>query len=179
MSTLMKTFTTCDVRLFLWIVQRPRARRIAGVFRWISRLGDGYLYLAAGLGLALFEPVRGPYFLAAGLLAFALELPLYLLLKHTIRRPRPNHALGQVSAFITPSDTFSFPSGHSAAAFVTATLVGHVYPAFLLPALGLAFLISLSRVILRVHYPTDILAGTTLGISCTVSALLLIPGGAP
>ncbi|SCX93167.1 phosphatase PAP2 family protein [Desulfoluna spongiiphila] len=178
MSTLLKTFTTCDVRLFLWIARRRRARGIAAVFRWVSRLGDGYLYLAAGLGLALFEPVRGTHFLAAGLLAFALELPLYLLLKHTIRRARPNDAIGHVSAFITPSDAFSFPSGHSAAAFVTATLVGHFYTAFLLPALLLAFLISLSRVILRVHYPTDILAGMILGLSCAVTALCFVSAGA-
>lgn len=174
MSPFIKAFTSYDLKLFLWIARRRRVHRIARIFRWVSRLGDGPFYLLLGLCLALFEPINGKRFLAAGALAMALELPLYLLLKNTVRRARPHDALGHLTAFITPSDTFSFPSGHSAAAVVAATLVGHFYTPFLFPALLVAFLICLSRVILRVHYPTDILAGIFLGLSAALTALFFV-----
>ena len=107
----------------------------------------------------------------AGLLAFAIELPLYLVLKNTIRRDRPCYRFENFDAFITPSDKFSFPSGHAAAAFVFATVFSHYYPAMTELSYSIAVLIGLSRVMLGVHYPTDIVAGAALGVSIATFAL--------
>lgn len=139
----------------------------------ISRLGDGVGYAVIGVLLAWLEAERGLAFLTTGLLLFALELPLYLLLKNTIRRERPC-AQGQGCAAIKPSDKFSLPSGHAAAAFVFATLVAAYYPLFAAPAYLLAGLIGLSRVLLGVHYPADIVAGAALGIACAQLGMLWI-----
>ena len=65
----------------------------------------------------------------------------------------------------------SFPSGHTAAAFVFATLVAAFYPPFALPAYLMATLIGFSRVMLGVHYPSDIAAGALLGVVCCETAL--------
>ncbi|AZQ12178.1 phosphatase PAP2 family protein [Shewanella khirikhana] len=128
----------------------------------VSATGDGPLYLYLSIGLLLFDS-QGNQLFRLALLAFALELPLYLLLKNSIRRTRPCHAALGFECSFEPSDKFSLPSGHTAAAFVMATAIADVYPAALFAAYGWACLIGLSRVALGVHYPMDIAAGAALG----------------
>ncbi|WP_372872196.1 phosphatase PAP2 family protein [Shewanella sp.] len=128
----------------------------------VSATGDGPFYLYLSVGLLLFDSYGNQFFKLA-LLAFTLELPLYLLLKNSIRRTRPCHAALGFECSLEPSDKFSLPSGHTAAAFVMATAITCVYPAALFVAYGWAGLIGLSRVVLGVHYPMDILAGAALG----------------
>lgn len=170
MNTLHK-ITSYDALAFYWCHGFTHMPRLATCSRMISRLGDGGLYLALGLLLAMFEVQDGERFLFAGLLAFSLELPLYLLLKNTIKRDRPCDRFDNFDAFIVPSDKFSFPSGHAAAAFVFATVLSHFYPSMFVLSYSIALLIGLSRVMLGVHYPTDIAAGAVLGISIATVAL--------
>ncbi|WP_372831405.1 phosphatase PAP2 family protein [Pontibacterium sp.] len=170
MNTLHK-ITSYDALAFYWCHGLTHMPRLATCSRMISRLGDGGLYLALGLSLAMFEVQDGESFLFAGLLAFALELPLYLILKNTIKRDRPCDRFDNFDAFIIPSDKFSFPSGHAAAAFVFATVLSHFYPSMLVLSYSIAVLIGLSRVMLGVHYPTDIAAGAVLGTSIATVAL--------
>ncbi|MDY6891169.1 MAG: phosphatase PAP2 family protein [Pseudomonadota bacterium] len=160
-----------DTRAFFWCNDYSQHAPVKTGSRWVSRLGDGGLYLLLGLTLALWEPEDGPAFLQVGLLAYAIELPLYFLLKNTIRRDRPCHRLAGFRAAIEPSDKFSFPSGHTSAAFVFAMLLSQFYPALMVPGFILALLIGAARVLLGVHYPTDIAAGALLGV---VSALLAL-----
>lgn len=137
-------------------------REVARVCRLISRTGDGPWYLLLAVALLRWEPVHGRAFFMTLLLAFALELPLYWLLKNAIRRHRPLN----LPCFIVPSDRYSLPSGHTAAAFLVCGVVAFLYPLWLLPALCWAALIGLSRVLLGVHYMTDIVAGALLGLGC-------------
>lgn len=172
----LRKLTDFDALAFFWcqsLSQRPNLK-VASLC--ISRLGDGVCYLLVGILLALLEPLDGAAFLQTGLAAFALELPLYLLLKNTIRRDRPCYRYDHLNAFITPSDKFSFPSGHAAAAFVFAAILAHFYPAVSGVVYGLATLIGVSRVMLGVHYPADILAGAALGMSCATLTLLMLAG---
>lgn len=170
----IKILTTFDLFAFNWCLGLPRAPQMAKISRQVSRLGDGGLYFLLGLILALYEPVYGMTFLLTGLFAYALELPLYLVLKNTIKRDRPCDAL-PFEAYIVPSDKFSFPSGHAAAAFVFATLIAHFYPAFTEISYFVAMLVGISRILLGVHYPSDILAGAALGTSSALIALALAP----
>jgi undecaprenyl-diphosphatase len=123
------------------------------------------MYILLGMLLAVFEPQDGAAFLRSGLFAFLIEYPLYLFLKNTIRRDRPCEQFG-LEAAIKPSEKFGFPSGHSAAAFVFATVLAQIYPSVALLAYSIAMLIGVSRVLLGVHYPADIVAGAVVGIIC-------------
>lgn len=161
----LQKLSAFDTRAFYWFNGYGRSMPIMISSRWISRLGDGSFYLLLGVALALWEPEDGASFLQAGLTAYALELPLYLLLKNTIRRDRPCHLGDGFKAAIEPSDKFSFPSGHAAAAFVFATLLAEYYPSLAVLGFVMAALVGSSRVMLGVHYPTDILAGALLGMS--------------
>lgn len=171
MNTWQK-LTLGDVRFLMWLHRKSQRKRLAAWARNLSRVGDGYTYAFIGITLWALGGENGEMFFYCGLAAYVLELSLYFILKNTIKRPRP-HNLDGLSALISPSDTFSFPSGHTAGAFVFATVVAFFFPVFALPAYICAVGIGLSRVVLGVHYPSDIAAGAVLGTSCAALVLFL------
>lgn len=160
-----------DRRGFLWVATLAQDFRITHLARWFSKLGDGYLYAILGLFIYWLDAIEGDAFVTCAMSAFALELPLYLILKNAIRRPRPKESIIDFVPGLTPSDRFSFPSGHTAAAFLFATVLSAYYPSLMFIAFGLAAIIGMSRVLLGVHYPSDIAAGILLGIGCAMWAL--------
>lgn len=141
--------------------------------RRVSRSADGHLYLMLPLLLALFT-ARGDALLLHAALAFPLERALYWVLKNGLRRKRPAQALPGFESTIIAADEFSFPSGHSCAAFLFATLLVLHFGALALPAYGWAMAVAMSRVYLGVHFPTDTLVGACLGVTIGFGSLLLL-----
>lgn len=170
---LIKSLTKYDTDLFYRLYKLTQKRDCRSII-WLSRTGDGYLYFAVGMLLWAFEPEHGELFLYTALMAYALELPLYVMLKKMFKRPRPCDFLINLTAHVTPSDKFSLPSGHTAAAWLMASIVAHYYPSFALLAYSWAALIGLSRVLLGVHYPSDVVAGTFLGITIASLSLTIL-----
>lgn len=165
-----------DVSVFIWLMKRKRHALFARVGRWVSRSGDGYLY--AVLALYLFASgvlwtwsPENRIFLVGIMAAFACERALYFVLKNSLKRHRPQEALENFRSVIKPSDRFSFPSGHTSGAFLMATCVAYFHPALAIPAYVWASSLGLSRLVLGVHFPTDIVAGMTMGT--TVAAVTL------
>ena len=137
------------------------ARRLACA---IGRLGDGWIWLAVAAALPLLgTPSTAREALVDMVVVFSLGLPLYKTLKRATARVRPCHAPGGLSALAPPLDRFSFPSGHTLhAVAMTVVLVGH-HPALAWVLVPFALLTALSRIVLGLHYPTDVLAGAGLG----------------
>ena len=95
------------------------------------------------------------------------------MLKEIVRRPRPYLALvGAPPTLIDPPSSFSFPSGDAALAFGAAVALGQVLPRLRLFGLLLASAIALSRVVVGVHYPLDVLAGAVLGLAVATALRL-------
>jgi undecaprenyl-diphosphatase len=122
---------------------------------WLGRLGLVWVVIALVLAVRWRRP---PVFLTV-VLAGAIADLLAELGKALIDRHRPFETqLGP------PTSTHSFPSGHAATAFACATVLASLAPRWRVPFFVLAALIAVSRIYNGVHYPTDVLGGSALGV---------------
>lgn len=96
------------------------------------------------------------------------------LIKHLVKRIRPCHDLDDDEQIINRPRFYSFPSGHTTASFTMLSVaVFRGLPLYVvLPIALLATLISFSRIYLRVHYLTDVIAGVILGFTCGALSVL-------
>lgn len=169
----MNFITHYDTLLFRWLYNKMTERSCIWV-KLVSKTGDGHLYLLLGLTLWAFEPANGSLFLYTGLVAYALELPLFVMLKKAFKRQRPCDLISNLNARVTPSDKFSLPSGHTTAAFLMASLLAYFYPQFTAIVYLWASTVGLSRVLLGVHYPSDIVAGALLGLTIAFFSIYIL-----
>lgn len=156
--------------MFTWLINARMHGTLTKASRYLSKTGDGPLYLII-IGLLYWSEGFDNPFLQAVLLAFLIERPIYFALKNGLKRNRPQAALQNFRSTITPSDKFSFPSGHSSAAFMMATLLGYYLPVLMPLLYGWATLVGFSRVVLGVHFPTDTLIGAILGVGTALFSL--------
>jgi undecaprenyl-diphosphatase len=140
--------------------------------RLLTHLGGARVTIGASLALVAAGEVR--LGLATGL-ANALSHIVVQVLKRKIARPRPCDAMGRPLALVELPDPFSFPSGHAAATTAIAATVAYAHPPAGAVLLPLAALVAYSRVALRVHHLSDVLAGAALGLlgAAAAAALLL------
>jgi undecaprenyl-diphosphatase len=175
MKALMLNIASLDHLLISSVNNWAQKRKLVNkLFYLITISGDGYLYPVLTAILILINFNLGTVFLKVGLLAYAIELPLYLLIKNGTKRKRPFDFHKHIVNKVSPPDKFSFPSGHTSAAFVFATLISLMLPALAPSAYIWAVLVGISRVYLGVHFPTDILAGTVLGMLSTYVSFMII-----
>jgi undecaprenyl-diphosphatase len=150
----------------------PSRTRLA---RSLTRAGNAESWTAIGLALLATFHRTGVHMglrlgAGAGLATVASQV-----LKRWLLRPRPSRAIEGFAPLADNPDAFSFPSGHTAAAFAVAiALAGEPFGAGPL-ALLLGTGIALSRVYLGAHYPLDVLAGALLGSGAGLLARLLVP----
>ena len=128
-----------------------------------TRGGDGWLWYAMGLLVALLVGSDRYRALAAAAVAVALGIALFLKLKRAFGRRRPCALEPHCWATLLPPDQFSFPSGHTITAFAMASSLGVYYPALLPGLLFCAASIALSRILLGMHFLSDVIAGALLG----------------
>ena len=111
------------------------------------------------------ERRRLPWAMSAALCAAASAGLVVTLVKEAVDRARPAVANPWLDPVGVIPSSASFPSGHSATAFATAVAVGLVYPRLRVPLLALAALVALSRVYLGMHFATDVVVGSALGVA--------------
>lgn len=162
-----------DVLIFMRLLKTPLHIPLCQLSRIFSKTGDGPLYVVMIFTIAWQESVDSSFLkLASG--AFLIERCLYYILKNSLRRNRPQAAIANFTSFIVPQDQFSFPSGHTSAAFLMATLSTEIWPKCSLLFYCWASCIGFSRVLLGVHFPTDIIVGAMLGIAIANISLQMV-----
>jgi undecaprenyl-diphosphatase len=150
--------------------QQPAIRRF---FRSVSRLGDYPAYLIVGVASTAVLEEAGLRFALQSLLTAAVGIALYKALKNTLVRERPYITHDCVSCAAAPLDRYSFPSGHTMHAVSFAILFTAHVPVMIWLMAPFAVLVALSRVVLGLHYPSDVLVGAVLGALLACSSLAL------
>ncbi len=168
-------FEIADQREYLLcqsINRAVRYRPIRGYFRLVSRLGDGWFWYALILALPVLAPSAGVG-LALLMALTGLTCTLtYKLLKHWLIRERPFISFPAIDCATPPLDRYSFPSGHTLHAACFQVMLCLTVPVLAWLVLPFTLSVAASRVILGLHYPSDVAAGALIGgglgyLSCT------------
>jgi undecaprenyl-diphosphatase len=162
-----------DRRLCLAMNRWVARHALIRLFRLVSRLGDGAFWYALMAAIALLDGANGPWIALQMAITGLAAASLYRVLKRWTRRPRPFRAHADITAYIAPLDEFSFPSGHTLHA-VTFSLLALAHLPMLAPLLvPFTLLVAASRVVLGLHYPSDVLAAMFIGIVLAATSLQL------
>ena len=146
--------------------------------RWIrlwmiiaTRMGDGWIWYGLGVMLLLFGGATRFAAVGSAGLAAIVGIFVFKTLKRLSQRPRPCQLEPHCWATILPPDQFSFPSGHTMTAFSIALVISFFYPHLEGPLFVLAVSIAVSRVVLGMHFLSDVLAGVVLGVALGCGAI--------
>lgn len=139
-----------------------RYRSLRLIFEQVSRLGDGAFWYALMLVMWLIDigTVRPVLHMALAGLAGTL---VYKWLKRSASRPRPFHRDQEIVLSIAPLDRYSFPSGHTLHAVIFTYVAVSYFPMLGWLLIPFSFLVAVSRLVLGLHYPSDVVAGLLIG----------------
>jgi len=162
-------------RELIWCLRFNRVSHKQGpahVFAVISRLGNGLFWYTLMIALPLAQgtaalPVVGRMLATGGLC-----LGLYKWLKGSTIRTRPCDCNGSILTTVPPLDQYSFPSGHTLHAVAFSVVIVFYYPQLTWLVVPFTVLVALSRLVLGLHYPSDVLAGALLGAGLAMLVLL-------
>lgn len=163
-----------DMSVLNFIYDNIRCAFLDLLMPLITLFGEsGIFYICIALGLMIYKKTRKTGFMLAMSLILGL-LVCNVMLKPLVARPRPYSVRTDVIMLVEALNDYSFPSGHTVAAFEAATVMMIQKKAAGIVFTVLAVLIAFSRLYLYVHYPTDIIAGIVIGvISGIVSAKVI------
>ena len=181
----MEIFNPFDGAILLWIQDNVRSDALTPIMKLITHLGDkGLFWIVLTLILLCFKKTRRMGVICALSMAIGL-LITNVAIKNLVARPRPyrEDMIQGLRLIIEEQKDWSFPSGHTTNSLATAWVIfrrttlsrtGGVIGRFLgILALALAILISLSRLYVGVHYPTDVIGGVIIGIFSAEVAIAL------
>ncbi len=165
LSSPLQRINDFDTALCLFCNRQSHNLYVRYLFRMVSRLGDGiFWYALMAMLLLRYQEQALPavlHMLAAALAGTA----VYKLIKTRTLRPRPFNVHPSIVCAGRTLDQFSFPSGHTMHAVSFSLISIYYFPALVWLVIPFAALVALSRLVLGLHYPTDVLAGIALGSS--------------
>lgn len=165
MSAMIDYLDELEIGVCRSINQFGNVPLIRGFFALVSRLGDWYFWMAMGAVLFALQGAAVLPAIGVMVVTFLVGLAVYVFLKTRLIRERPFVADQGILCGTAPLDRYSFPSGHTLHAVCLAILLQQVEPALGLVCIPFAVLVAMSRVVLGLHYPTDVIVGAAIGAS--------------
>jgi undecaprenyl-diphosphatase len=160
-----------DLATFFWLNRSAKNQWLDVVMPLVTHLG-GFVWCVVLSLSFLIHPA--PHWHAVGVelaLSLGLSHAIVALCKKVLPRTRPYLALENVSTGRTLWKDASFPSGHTTAAFATATVLMSALPDLAVLIYALALTVGSSRIYLGQHYPSDVIIGAMIG---TITASLIV-----
>ncbi len=164
-----------EYRLCVRINRSSQRDAVRLFFKAVSRLGDGVFWYSLMAALAVVQGEGGRLAVLQMLFTSGLGVALYKYLKENLVRERPFIAHADIRCGCPPLDHYSFPSGHTLQAVLFTTLAVSWFPALAALLIPFTVLVALSRMVLGLHYPTDVVCGAAIGFTLAQGSLLLLP----
>ncbi|RKG52469.1 phosphatase PAP2 family protein [Acinetobacter cumulans] len=164
-----------DLKGCIYLNTFSHSERIAYFFKMISRLGDGIFWYLMLMAVWMLQGLMYAFQLLYIALSGLLGTGIYKLLKQKTVRPRPYQVHQVIRLGERPLDHFSFPSGHTLHAVMVTTVLGWVQPILLILMLPFTVLVALSRMVLGLHYPSDVVIGALIGAVVAIAIILCAP----
>jgi undecaprenyl-diphosphatase len=160
-----------DRRMVHAIGESRKLSRFDRMFVTATFLGDGYLWLSLALGLLVFGGNVDRRYVGIGFLVTVTNIVIFRIIKTMTGRVRPENTEDKAERLRTRIDGYSFPSGHATTSFGLAWVVFNCYPyvAVQTSVYVVAAMIAFSRIVVREHYPLDVLGGAVLGSAVAAS----------
>lgn len=173
MTLLLKRMIELDGRFSSFLRLRPDAGMVRRVAAILAHSGDSWFWLLGLFFVWILAGIEWHNRAALLVIGIVVQAVLVLVIKFSIRRRRPE---GEWGAIYRNTDPHSFPSGHAARAGLLAVMSWGLGPFwFALAVLLWAPLVSLARVLMGVHYVSDVLAGVLVGVLVGAGILELQP----
>ena len=173
-ATIFTRVGLVEQRYCIWINRISENHLVRAFFVLISRLGDGILWYSLIATLPLLQGKEGLLPVLHILVTGIVCLSLYKFLKPRLLRERPYISCINIKRAAPALDQYSFPSGHTMHAVTFSTCLSFYAPQLGAMVWGFTLLIATSRVVLGLHYPTDVAAGAALGYGIASISLALI-----
>jgi undecaprenyl-diphosphatase len=144
------------------------------LFVFLTTIGnEGLVWILISLLLIITKKYRKVGFISLVALLFT-TICGDLILKNIVQRIRPSEGIAQIDLLVKKPSSYSFPSGHSGAAFAAAGVLAYYFIRYAVGIYVFAALIAFSRLYVNVHYPTDVLVGASLGFMWSRAVIYLI-----
>ncbi len=173
-TEVLRRCDAAELSLCLYLNRGCARRGVREFFGVISRVGDGALWYVLIFALPLLYPHGGLQLAMQMALTGIVGVLLYKGLKRTLVRERPFINCRAISLGTAPLDRYSFPSGHTLHAVSFTTLMTSHFPESAFVLAPFAVLVAASRVVLGLHYPSDVAAGALLGFGLASLSLQLV-----
>ena len=157
---------------FCLAMNRLTRRPVAAFFAAVSWLGNGAFWLLLVPVLMALAPQAAPQLILWFAVSATIGTVVYTWIKRLTARARPCHAGVGIERLAKALDRYSFPSGHTLHAVSFTVLAGHGHPPLLWLLVPFTLLTAMSRVVLGLHYPTDVAAGAVMGYSLANAIVL-------
>lgn len=156
-------FDRAELELCRLLNRSSRLATVRGAFGLVSWLGNGWLWYAAIAALPVVQGEPGWTAAAHAVFTGAIGVVVYKTIKNRAVRERPFITHTVIHCAAAPLDRYSFPSGHTLHAVSFTVLLTHYVPEWFGALAAFAVLVGLSRVVLGLHYPSDVVAGAAIG----------------